>query len=56
MPCPIDRIDDLIIFALMFLMAILFGVFGQWEIAGNLASGVAGAGAMYLKGQGNDSR
>lgn len=51
MNCPIERLDDLIIFALMFLMSIIFAFFGQWDIAGNLASGVAGAGAMYLKGQ-----
>ena len=49
--CPIDRVDDLIIFALMFLLAVMFAAFGQNEIAGNIASGVVGAGAMYLKGQ-----
>jgi hypothetical protein len=51
MPLQIDRIDDIVIFSLMFFMAVIFAAFGQWEIAGNLASGVAGAGAMYLKGQ-----
>jgi len=47
----VDKVDDLIILTLMFLMSCVFASFGHWQEAKDIALAFMGAAGMYLKGQ-----
>jgi hypothetical protein len=50
-PCfPWDKMDDMILFGMMFALVIVVGWLGHWDLVSNLASGLLGAVTMYIKG------
>ena len=51
MNCPVDKVDDIIVLGMGFLLCLLFAAFGQWDVAQSIANNLMGALAMYVKGQ-----
>lgn len=51
MNCPVDKVDDIIVLGMGFLLCVVFAIFGQWETAQSIGNTLIGACAMYVKGQ-----
>ena len=51
-PCfPYDKLDDLILFGMMFLMLVLVAILNHWDLVNSIATYFMGAATAYIKGQ-----
>lgn len=46
---PVERLDDLVLFTLMFLLIALVSFAGHWDLVSNLSSALLGAITMYIR-------
>lgn len=48
---PWDRLDDLILFGMLFALIITVALLNHWDLVNTLASALMGAATTYIRGQ-----